>query len=141
MNLSIFSLPKSYILYFLYNCSIIKFYKRSVGRALLREKMVRIRHSILGFFTGVIVIYIIILSFYLVNSEAALMLIVFDFLFVSLVFPLDGSFVKKIGLLLIMMASYMSVMPSLFKSPFRYPNVLADDFNHVSVGCIVEENI
>ena len=141
MNLSIFGLPKSYILYFLYNCSIIKFYKRSVGRALLKEKIVRIRHSILGFFTGVIVIYIIILSFYLVNSEAALMLIVFDFLFVSLVFPLDGSFVKKIGLLLIMMASYMSVMPSLFKSPFRYPNVLADDFNHVSVGCIVEENI
>lgn len=101
MNLLIFSLPKSYIFYFLYDCSIINFYKRSVERALLKEKMVRIRHSILGFFAGVIVIYIIILSFYLVNIEAALMLMIFDFLFVSLVFPLDGSFVKKIGLLLI----------------------------------------
>jgi len=101
MNLLIFSLPKSYIFYFLYDCSIIKFYKRSVERALLKEKMVRIRHSILGFFAGVIVIYIIILSFYLVNIEAALMLMIFDFLFVSLVFPLDGTFVKKIELLLI----------------------------------------
>lgn len=70
-------------------------------RALRKEKMVRIRHSILGFCAGIIVTYILILSFYLVNSEAAFMLIVFDFLFVSLVFPLDGSFVKKIGLLLI----------------------------------------
>ena len=68
---------------------------------MLKEKMVRIRHSILGFLAGIIVTYILILSFYLVNSEAAFMLIVFDFLFVSLVFPLDGSFVKKIGLLLI----------------------------------------
>jgi len=72
-----------------------------VERALLKEKMVRIRRSILGFFSGVIVIYIIILSFYLVNSEAALILMIFDFLFVSLVFPLDGSFAKKIMLLLI----------------------------------------
>lgn len=101
MNLLIFSLPKSYIFYFLYDCSIINFYKRSVERALLKEKMVRIRHSILGFFAGIIVTYIIILSFYLVNNQAALMLMIFDFLFVSLVFPLDGSFVKKIGLLLI----------------------------------------
>lgn len=101
MNLLILSLPKSYIFYFLYDCSIINFYKRSVERALLKEKMVRIRHSILGFFAGIIVTYIIILSFYLVNNQAALMLMIFDFLFVSLVFPLDGSFVKKIGLLLI----------------------------------------
>jgi hypothetical protein len=101
MNLLILSLPKSYIFYFLYDCSIIKFYKRSVERALLKEKMVRIRRLILGFFAGIIVTYVIILSFYLVNSEAAFMLIVFDFLFVSLVFPLDGSFVKKIALLLI----------------------------------------
>jgi hypothetical protein len=72
-----------------------------VERALLKEKMVRIRRSILGFFAGVIVIYVILLSFYLVNNQAALMLMIFDFLFVSLVFPLDGSFVKKIALLLI----------------------------------------
>jgi hypothetical protein len=72
-----------------------------VERALLKEKMVRIRRSILGFFAGIIVTYVIILSFYLVNGEAALMLMIFDFLFVSLVFPLDGTFVKKIALLLI----------------------------------------
>jgi len=72
-----------------------------VERALLKENMSRIRHSILGFFAGVIVTYIIILSFYCVNNEAALILMVFDFLFVSLVFPLDGTFVKKISLLLI----------------------------------------
>lgn len=68
---------------------------------MLKEKMVRIRHSILGFFAGVIVTYVILLSFCFVNSEVAFMLMVFDFLFVSLVFPLEGSFVKKIGLLLI----------------------------------------
>ena len=68
---------------------------------MLKEKMVRIRRSILGVFAGIIVTYVIILSFYLVNSEAALMLMIFDFLFVSLVFPLDGTFVKKIALLLI----------------------------------------
>jgi len=72
-----------------------------VERALRKEKMVRIRHSILGFSAGVIATYIILLSFYLVNGEAAFMLMVFDFLFLSLVFPLDGSFVKKIALLLI----------------------------------------
>lgn len=101
MNLSIFGLPKFYIFCFLYNCSIINFYKRSVERALLKENMSRIRHSILGFSAGVIATYIIILSFYCVNKEAALMLMIFDFLFVSLVFPLDGTFVKKIMLLLI----------------------------------------
>jgi len=90
------------MLYFLYNCSIIKFYKqKSVKRTLLKEKIVRIRHSILGFFTGVIITYIIVWSFYLVNNEAALTLIIFDFLFVSLVFRLNGSFMKKIALLLI----------------------------------------
>jgi len=68
---------------------------------LLKENMSRIRHSILGFLAGVIATYIIILSFYCVNNEAALMLMVFDFLFVSLVFPLDGTFEKKIALLLI----------------------------------------
>jgi len=72
-----------------------------VERALLKENMSRIRHSILGFFAGVTVTYIIILSFYCVNKEAALMLMIFDFLFVSLVFPLDGTFEKKIALLLI----------------------------------------
>jgi hypothetical protein len=72
-----------------------------VEKALLKEKMVRIRHSMLGFFAGVIVIYVVLLSFCFVNGEAAFMLMVFDFLFVSLVFPLEGPFVKKIGLLLI----------------------------------------
>jgi hypothetical protein len=100
MKLLFFSLPKSYI-FFLYDGSIIKFYRRSVERALLKEKMVRIRHQMLGFFAGTIVTYVILLSFYFVNGEAAFMLMVFDFLFVSLVFPLDGPFVKKIGLLLI----------------------------------------
>ena len=68
---------------------------------MLEKNMVGIRHSMLGFFAGVVVIYVILLSFYFVNVEAAVMLIVFNFLFVSLIFPLDGSFVKKIGLLLI----------------------------------------
>jgi hypothetical protein len=101
MNLLIFGLPKSYISCFLYNCSIVNFYRRSVERALLKENMLRIRRSILGFFAGVIIAYIIILSFYCVGNEAALMLMIFDFLFVSLVFPLDGKFVTKIMLLLI----------------------------------------
>lgn len=68
---------------------------------MLKENMLRIKRLTLGFFAGVIITYIIILSFYHISDAAALMLIIFDFLFVSLVFPLGGTFAKKIMLLLI----------------------------------------
>ena len=66
-----------------------------------KENTSRIRHLLLGFFAGLTITYIIILSFCCVSSEAAILLMIFDFLFVSLVFQLDGTFVKKIMLLLV----------------------------------------
>jgi hypothetical protein len=68
---------------------------------LLKKNASRIKHLILGFFAGAIITHVITLSFSHVNGESALMLIIFDFLFISLVFPLDGTFAKKIMLLLV----------------------------------------
>lgn len=68
---------------------------------MLRKNASRIKHLILGFFAGAIITCVITLSFSHVNGESALMLIIFDFLFISLVFPLDGTFAKKIMLLLV----------------------------------------
>lgn len=41
----------------------------------------------------------LIVSFRIINLESALVLFVFDFLFVSLAFQLAGTFTKKLGLL------------------------------------------
>lgn len=53
-----------------------------------------------GIFAGTIITYTI-LSFSYISSESAIMLMIFNFLFISLVFPLRGKLVKKIMLLLL----------------------------------------
>ena len=53
-----------------------------------------------GILAGAIITYAI-LSFSYISSESALMLMIFNLLFISLVFPLRGKLVKKMMLLLI----------------------------------------
>ncbi len=59
-----------------------------------------IRHLILGFCVGTIVSYALLSSHY-VSDESAYMLIIFNFLFVSLIFPLNGTLKRKVSLLLV----------------------------------------
>jgi len=60
----------------------------------------KVRHLGLGIFAGAIITYSILFFFH-VSSESAAMLMIFDFLFISLIFPLRGKFVKKAILLLV----------------------------------------
>ena len=50
---------------------------------------------------AVTIILYTILSFSYISSESAIMLMIFNFLFISLVFPLRGKLVKKMILLLV----------------------------------------
>jgi hypothetical protein len=60
----------------------------------------RINHLVFGFSVGTIVSYVLLSSPY-VSNESAYMLIIFNFLFVSLIFPLNGTLKRKVPLLLI----------------------------------------
>ena len=66
----------------------------------IKEKGWRIKHLIFGFSIGVIASYML-LSFHYASNESALMLAVFNFLFVSLIFPLNGSLKTKASMLLL----------------------------------------
>ncbi|HEY4674898.1 MAG TPA: hypothetical protein VIH48_02460 [Candidatus Bathyarchaeia archaeon] len=56
-------------------------------------------HSIIGFSMGIILSYTL-LSLPFVNNESSWTLPAFNFLFVSLTFPLNGALVKKVFLLI-----------------------------------------
>lgn len=60
----------------------------------------RIKHLIFGFFTGAIASYMLLSSPYISNASA-LMLMIFNLLFVSLIFPLNGTLTIKVSMLLI----------------------------------------
>lgn len=66
----------------------------------MKENEFRIDHMIFGFSVGAIASYVL-LSFFYMTTESALMLIIFNFLFVSLTFPLNGILTRKLCLLLI----------------------------------------
>ena len=66
----------------------------------MEENGWKIDHLLFGFFTVAIISYVLLFSS-LVNNESAYMLVVFNFLFVSLTFPLDGALTRKISMLLI----------------------------------------
>jgi hypothetical protein len=79
--------------------------------------MKRSDYIILGFsFVGIA--FCMFTSFLFVNKESALMLAVFDMLFVSLTFPLDGKLVYKASLLLIgnILGSFWNYLFLLFSS-------------------------
>ncbi len=60
----------------------------------------KINHLIFGFFAGAIASYVLLSSPY-TSNESAYMLIIFNFLFVSLTFPLNGTLKKKSFMLLV----------------------------------------
>jgi len=69
------------------------------GKELRGQNELRIKHLALGFFASAVIAYMLLSSPY-INNEAAIMLIIFGFLFVSILFPLDGALKTKISMLL-----------------------------------------
>jgi hypothetical protein len=66
----------------------------------MEENGWRINHLLFGFFIVAIISYMLLLpSFF--NNESAYMLVIFNLIFVSLTFPLDGTLTRKISMLLI----------------------------------------
>jgi len=70
------------------------------GELKMKEDKWRIKHLIFGYFTGAIASYML-LSSPDISTESALMLMIFNFLFVSLIFPLNGTLKTKLSMLLI----------------------------------------
>jgi hypothetical protein len=66
----------------------------------MKENEWKVNHLIFGFSVGAIVSYMLLSSSF-VSSESVYMLIIFNFLFVSLTFPLDGTLTRKLSMLLI----------------------------------------
>jgi len=66
----------------------------------MKENEWRIDHLLFGFSIGAIASYMLLSSSFVIN-ESVYMLIIFNFLFVSLTFPLDGTLTRKIFMLLI----------------------------------------
>jgi len=65
----------------------------------MRENEWSIKHLIFGFFVGALASYMLLFSSY-ISDESACMLAIFNFLFVSLTFPLNGALTRKLSLLL-----------------------------------------
>lgn len=77
----------------------------------------RHRHVVLGFLLAAIFSCAILFSHY-VGDESVFMLVVFNFLFVSLVFSLNGSLAKKV--LLLSTGNIIGVLWALLFSMFVY---------------------
>ncbi len=69
-------------------------------KASLEKSELMTKHLCLGFLMAAIITYIT-LFFSPVSNESTLMLVIFNFLFISLVFPLRGKLGKKMTLLLL----------------------------------------
>ena len=65
----------------------------------MKKSEFRINHLVFGFFAGAIASYML-LSFPDIGNESVFMLIIFNFLFVSLIFPLNGTLTRKLSMLL-----------------------------------------
>jgi len=65
-----------------------------------KEGELRIDHLIFGFSAGGIISYMLLSSPY-TSNPSSLMLILFNFLFVALTFPLNGKLTRKLCMLLI----------------------------------------
>lgn len=66
----------------------------------LRKNELIVKHLAFGFFAAAITTYMLLSSPH-INNESAPTLIIFNFLFVSLIFPLNGALKTKIFMLLI----------------------------------------
>jgi hypothetical protein len=65
----------------------------------MKRSEFRINHLVFGFFTGAIASCVLLFSTY-VDKESAFMLLIFNFLFVALIFPLNGTLTRKMSMLL-----------------------------------------
>jgi hypothetical protein len=70
------------------------------GETKMEKSEFRINHLIFGFSTGAVVSYML-LSFPYISNESAFMLMIFNFLFVSLIFPLNGTLTRKLSMLFV----------------------------------------
>ena len=66
----------------------------------MEENGWRIAHLLFGFFVIAVISYVLLFSSF-IDNESVYMLVIFNFLFVSLTFPLDGALTRKISMLLI----------------------------------------
>jgi len=66
----------------------------------MKENQLRTNHLIFGFSVGAIASYMFLSSPH-ITGESAFMLLIFNFLFVSLTFPLNGTLTRKVCMLLI----------------------------------------
>ncbi len=87
----------------------------------MEENSWRIDHLLFGFFIVAIISYVLLFSFF-VSNESVYMLIIFNFLFVSLTFPLDGTLTRKISMLLIgnVVGLFWNYLFSLFACTVAY---------------------
>jgi hypothetical protein len=94
----------------------------------MKENELRIDHLLFGFSIGAIASYMLLSSSF-VSSESVYMLIIFNFLFVSLTFPLDGTLTRKISMLLIgnIIGLFWNYLFSLFAYTVAY--YLGESFN------------
>jgi len=94
----------------------------------MKENEWKIDHLIFGFSVGAIASYMLLSSSF-VSSESVYMLIIFNFLFVSLTFPLDGTLTRKIFMLLIgnIIGLFWNYLFSLFAYTVAY--YLGESFN------------
>lgn len=94
----------------------------------MKENEWKVNHLIFGFSVGAIASYMLLSSSF-VSSESVYMLIIFNFLFVSLTFPLDGTLTRKISMLLIgnIIGLFWNYLFSLFAYTVAY--YLGEFFN------------
>ena len=98
----------------------------------MKENEWRIDHLLFGFSIGAIASYMLLSSSF-VSNESVYMLIIFNFLFVSLTFPLDGTLTRKLSMLLIgnIIGLFWNYLFSLFAYTVAY--YLGDFFNTVYI--------
>jgi len=98
----------------------------------MKENEWRIDHLLFGFSVGAIASYMLLSSSF-VSNESVYMLIIFNFLFVSLTFPLDGTLTRKLSMLLIgnIIGLFWNYLFSLFAYTVAY--YLGDFFNTVYI--------
>ena len=94
----------------------------------MKENEWRIDHLLFGFSVGAIASYMLLSSSF-VSSESVYMLIIFNCLFVSLTFPLNGTLTRKISMLLIgnIIGLFWNYLFSLFAYTVAY--YLGESFN------------
>ena len=94
----------------------------------MKENEWKVNHLIFGFSVGAIASYMLLSSSF-VSSESVYMLIIFNFLFVSLTFPLDGTLTRKLSMLLIgnIIGLFWNYLFSLFAYTVAY--YLGESFN------------